>query len=146
METTNMNLTGKASIDKPWLKYYPEELHNMETPKITLEEFLKMKNPDDSKIAFEYYGNKITWKTLWEEVDKAAKSLKVLGFGDGNRLPMFLPSTPAHYIILLAAERIGTAIICRDDIPEELCFAIRKSKSNTAFVMDYTSKALTESY
>lgn len=99
-----------------------------------------MKNPDDSKIAFEYYGNKITWKTLWEEVDKAAKSLKVLGFGDGNRLPMFLPSTPAHYIILLAAERIGTAIICRDDIPEELCFAIRKSKSNTAFVMDYTSK------
>ena len=53
---------------------------------------------------------------------------------------MFLPSTPAHYIILLAAERIGTAIICRDDIPEELCFAIRKSKSNTAFVMDYTSK------
>lgn len=53
METTNMNLTGKASIDKPWLKYYPEELHNMETPKITLEEFLKMKNPDDSKIAFE---------------------------------------------------------------------------------------------
>lgn len=140
METTNMNLTGKASIDKPWLKYYPEELHNMETPKITLEEFLKMKNPDDSKIAFEYYGNKITWKTLWEEVDKAAKSLKVLGFGDGNRLPMFLPSTPAHYIILLAAERIGTAIICRDDIPEELCFAIRKSKSNTAFVMDYTSK------
>lgn len=43
METTNMNLTGKASIDKPWLKYYPEELHNMETPKITLEEFLKMK-------------------------------------------------------------------------------------------------------
>lgn len=58
METTNMNLTGKASIDKPWLKYYPEELHNMETPKITLEEFLKMKNPDDSKIAFEYYGIK----------------------------------------------------------------------------------------
>ena len=140
METTNIKLTGKASIDKPWLKYYPEELHNMETPKITLEEFLKMKNPDDSKIAFEYYGNKITWKTLWEEVDKAAKSLKVLGFGDGNRLPMFLPSTPAHYIILLAAERIGTAIICRDDIPEELCFAIRKSKSDTAFVMDYTSK------
>ena len=83
METTNMNLTGKASIDKPWLKYYPEELHNMETPKITLEEFLKMKNPDDSKIAFEYYGNKITWKTLWEEVDKAAKSLKVLALEMG---------------------------------------------------------------
>ena len=40
----------------------------------------------------------------------------------------------------MAAERIGATIICRDDIPEELCFAIRKSKADTAFVMDYTSK------
>ena len=141
MESTGIKLTGKASIDKPWLKFYPEELRNVETPVITVEKFLRAKNPDENKIAFEYYGNKITWKELWEEVDKAAKSLKVLGFGEGNRIPLFLQTVPAHYILLLAAERIGAAIICRDDIPEELCFAIRKSKSETAFVMDYTSKA-----
>nr|WP_296032609.1 AMP-binding protein [uncultured Dorea sp.] len=141
MESTGIKLTGKASIDKPWLKFYPEELRNVETPVITVEKFLRAKNPDENKTAFEYYGNKITWKELWEEVDKAAKSLKVLGFGEGNRIPLFLQTVPAHYILLLAAERIGAAIICRDDIPEELCFAIRKSKSETAFVMDYTSKA-----
>ena len=141
MESTGIKLTGKASIDKPWLKFYPEELRNVETPVITVEKFLRAKNPDENKIAFEYYGNKITWKELWEEVDKAAKSLKVLGFGEGNRIPLFLQTVPAHYILLLAAERIGAAIICRDDISEELCFAIRKSKSETAFVMDYTSKA-----
>lgn len=141
MENTGMKLTGKASIDKPWLKFYPEEIRNMETPVITVEKFLRAKNPDENKIAFEYYGKKITWKKLWEEVDKAARSLKVLGFGEGDRIPLFLQTVPAHYILLLAAERIGAAIICRDDIPEELCFAIRKSKSETAFVMDYTSKA-----
>lgn len=141
MENTGMKLTGKASVDKPWLQFYPEELRNIETPVTTVEKFLKAKNPDENKIAFEYYGNKITWKMLWEEVDKAAKALKVLGFGEENRIPVFLQTVPAHYILLLAAERIGAAIICRDDIPEELCFAIRKSKSETAFVMDYTSKA-----
>lgn len=141
MENTGMKLTGKASIDKPWLKFYPEEIRNMETPVITVEKFLRAKNPDENKIAFEYYGKKITWKKLWEEVDKAARSLKVLGFGEGDRIPLFLQTVPAHYILLFAAERIGAAIICRDDIPEELCFAIRKSKSETAFVMDYTSKA-----
>lgn len=141
MENTGATLTGKASVDKPWLQFYPEALRNVEVPTITVETFLRAKNPDENKIAFEYYGNKITWKEFWGEVDKAAKSLKILGFGEGNRIPVFLQSVPAHFILLIAAERIGAAIICRDDIPEELCFAIRKSKSETAFVMDYTPKS-----
>lgn len=141
MENTGATLTGKASVDKPWLQFYPEALRNVEVPTITVETFLRAKNPDENKIAFEYYGNKITWKEFWGEVDKAAKSLKILGFAEGNRIPVFLQSVPAHFILLIAAERIGAAIICRDDIPEELCFAIRKSKSETAFVMDYTSKS-----
>lgn len=141
MENTGATLTGKASVDKPWLQFYPEALRNVEVPTITVETFLRAKNPDENKIAFEYYGNKITWKEFWGEVDKAAKSLKILGFGEGNRIPVFLQSVPAHFILLIAAERIGAVIICRDDIPEELCFAIRKSKSETAFVMDYTSKS-----
>ena len=135
-----MNFTGKASIDKPWLNFYPEGLRNLDVPKITIESFLKMKNPDENKIAFEYYGNKITWKQLWEEVDIAARALKALGFEEGDRFPSFMVSTPAQYILLLAAERVGVAIICRDDEPEELCYAIRKSRTDTVFAMDYISK------
>ena len=99
-----------------------------------------MKNPDENKIAFEYYGNKITWKQLWAEVDIAARALKALGFEEGDRVPSFMVSTPAQYILLLAAERVGVAIICRDDEPEELCYAIRKSRTDTVFAMDYISK------
>ena len=39
-----MKLTGKPSIDKPWLQFYPEQLRNVEVPKMTIEEFLKYKN------------------------------------------------------------------------------------------------------
>lgn len=66
MNFTEQKLTGKASIDKPWLNFYPEQFRNLEIPRITIEAFLKMKNPNEDKIAFEYYGNKITWKQLWE--------------------------------------------------------------------------------
>ena len=135
-----MNFTGKASIDKPWLNFYPEEFRNLDIPRITMESFLKMKNPDENRAAFEYYGNKITWKQLWEEVDIAARALKALGFEEGDRVPSFMVSTPAQYILLLAAERVGVAIICRDDEPEELCYAIRKSRTDTVFAMDYISK------
>ena len=62
MDLNSKGLTGKASVDKPWLKYYPEPLRNIEIPKITLEAFLKMKNPDETRIAFDYYGKKYTWK------------------------------------------------------------------------------------
>ena len=140
MNFTEQNLTGKASNDKPWLNFYTEGLRNLDVPKITIESFLKMKNPDENKIAFEYYGNKITWKQLWAEVDIAARALKALGFEEGDRVPSFMVSTPAQYILLLAAERVGVAVICRDDEPEELCYAIRKSRTDTVFAMDYVSK------
>lgn len=140
MALNTTGLTGKASVDKPWLQFYPEMFQNVEIPKMTLEAFLKMKNPDESKYAIEYYGKKYTWKEFWQEVEIAAKALKVIGFEEGDRIPVFVQAVPAHYILLLAAEKIGAALICRDDTPEELCFAIRKSKSATAFVHDYLSK------
>ena len=140
MNFAEQNLTGKASIDKPWLNFYPEEFRNLDIPRITMESFLKMKNPDENRAAFEYYGNKITWKQFWAEVDIAARALKALGFKEGDRIPSFLPSTPAYYILLFAAERVGVTVICRDDEPEELCFAIRKSRTDTVFAMVFVSK------
>lgn len=80
MNFAEQNLTGKASIDKPWLNFYPEEFRNLDIPRITMESFLKMKNPDENRAAFEYYGNKITWKQFWAEVDIAARALKALGW------------------------------------------------------------------
>ena len=77
-------MTGKASIDKPWLNFYPEPFKNIEVPKMTVEAFLKMKNPDESKYAVEYYGRKYTWKEIWKEVGIAARALKALGFGEDH--------------------------------------------------------------
>lgn len=40
MNFAEQNLTGKASIDKPWLNFYPEEFRNLDIPRITMESFL----------------------------------------------------------------------------------------------------------
>lgn len=133
-------LTGKASVDRPWLEYYPGFSKDTEVPKLTVEEFLKMKNPDFSRLCLEYYGKKYTYDWLWEQVDAAAKALKAVGFQEGDRIPVFVQAIPAHYILLMAAERIGAAILCRDDTPTELCFAIRKTTTDVIFVQDYLSK------
>ncbi len=140
------NRVGKASVDKPWLNFYPEELRNIDVPKLTIADFLKMKNPDTSKIAIEYYGSTFTWGQLWNEVDIAARALKAIGINKDDSIPVLLQAVPAHFILLLAAEKIGATVICRDDEPEELCFAIRKTKSKIAFVHDYLSNDDEELY
>lgn len=73
-------------------------------------------------------------------MDRTAKALRAAGFQEGDRIPVFVQAVPAHYVLLLAAEKIGAAIICRDDTPEELCFAIRKTTATTVFVHDHISK------
>ena len=45
MNFAEQNLTGKASIDKPWLNFYPEEFRNLDIPRITMESFLKKQLP-----------------------------------------------------------------------------------------------------
>ena len=63
--------------------------------------------------------------------------------GMEEEFPLFLQKCSCTlYFYFTRQQRIGATIICRDDIPgkKELCFAIRKSKADTAFVMDYTSK------
>ena len=36
------NMTGKPSIDRPWMKYYPEVLQKMiQIPECTVKEYLK---------------------------------------------------------------------------------------------------------
>lgn len=133
-------LTGKASIDRPWLNYYPEPFKNVEVPKMTIEAFLRMKNPDQNRYVFEYYGNQFNYEWLWQQVDAAARALKAAGFQESDRIPVFIQAVPAHYILLLAAERIGAAMLCRDDTPEELCYAVRKTTTDVVFVHDYISK------
>ena len=86
---------GQSSIDRPWLNYYPEPFKNVEVPKMTIEAFLRMKNPDQNRYVFEYYGNQFNYEWLWQQVDAAARALKAAGFQEGDRFPylsrLYLP-------------------------------------------------------
>ena len=42
---SSTNLTGKPSVDRPWLQYYPEPLRKITVPECTVKEYLKMNCP-----------------------------------------------------------------------------------------------------
>ena len=101
-------LTGYASIDKPWLKYYSEDVIMSDMPKDTIYGYLKEKNKDNmNNIAIEYFGNKLTYKQLIEKIDQTADSLKAMNVKRGDIVTICMPTTPEMVFLFYALSKIG---------------------------------------
>ena len=88
----NAMLTGKPSIDRPWMKFYPDVLRGIQVPACTVEQYLSVRAADPNVIAMHYYGVDITWATVFRKVDATARALQVLGVKQGGpdpRVPAF---------------------------------------------------------
>ncbi len=105
---TESKLTGYPSIDKPWLKYYSEEALSIPIPEKTVFQSIYENNCEHlSDIALEYFGRKITYKTLFENVELVKNAFVANGVKKGDRVIMFTSSTPELVYAVLALCRIG---------------------------------------
>ena len=71
--------TGYPSIDKPWLKYYSEEVINAPLPDCTIYEYMIQNNrtfPKDTAIL--YMGRKISYGELFARIDETAAAFSAL--------------------------------------------------------------------
>jgi len=114
---TEKNLTGYPSIDKPWLKYYPQELLSARPTFNSVLERIKMvwQNPEETII--NYYDTAIKAGTFFEKVNQVAKSLVAMGVKKGDAIVASLECVPEYIELLLACERIGC---CIKDIIEDI--------------------------
>ena len=88
-------------------------------PKCTVLEYLKSYCPGEDVAAIDFYGKEVLWKTVFDQTEKVARSLRAMGFKEGDQIPVFLLSVPEFIPILLAAEKIGASLICRDNTIQE---------------------------
>lgn len=136
----NQVLTGKASIDRPWMKFYPEEVQKLQIPDSTLNSYLEQRCVSKENIAIHYYGTDISWAEFFAQADRIAKALKALGFGVGDQIPVFLRSVPEFLLLLLAAEKIGARIVCRDNLPHENAEAVKNAGASVVIAHDFISQ------
>ena len=139
-------LTGKPSVDRPWMKYYPEVLRNIKVPDCTVLKYLQINCPGEDVAAIEFYENKILWSTVFKQVEEIARALRAIGFKEGDEIPVFLSSVPEFIYILLAAEKIGASLLCRDNTLEENVEAVQKSGAKVMIAQDYLSQSELEKY
>ena len=105
---TEHELTGYPSIDKPWLKYYSEEAIQAELPECTVLQYIKNKNTNNlNGIALNYFGNKITYREFFENIDKVAKAFYAIGIRKGDIVTIASMHTPETIYIIYGLNKIG---------------------------------------
>lgn len=107
-ELEKKEMTGFASIDKPWLKYYSKELIEKELPKMNVNSYLYENNKNHlGRVALNYFDNKITYKEFFEKVDETVKGFLKLGVKKGDIVTISLPMLPESIYIFYALAKIG---------------------------------------
>lgn len=139
--TSERKLTGKPSVDRPWMQYYPDVMMQMiSIPGCPVMDYLKQHCPGMDLPAIHYYGEDISWRTVFQEAQRTARALKAVGFQEGDQIPVFLRLVPEFVYLLLGAEIIGASLLCRDNTIEENVEAARKADAKVIIAQDFLSQ------
>ena len=129
-------LTGYPSLDKPWLKYYPESAIKAKIPNKTAYQFVYEKNKDKTgNIALKYFSENITYGELFSKIDQVAKALIELGIKKGDVVTVPLATTPEMVYIIYALNRIGAVSNAVDPRLKENDFIRSISDTNSKFII-----------
>ncbi len=131
--STEKELTGYPSIDKPWLKYYTEEAINAKLPECTIYEYLWESNKDyKSNVALNYFDRKITYREVFENIEKATKGYSALGLKNGDIVTVCSVTVPETIYSFYGLNRLG--VICNMVDPRTSAEGIRE------YIKDVNSK------
>lgn len=99
---------GYASVDRPWLKYYPENAIMADIPRMTAYDYVYEKNKNfQNQVALSYLGKDIKYEEFFRKVEQVAASFKSIGVKQGDVVTMAMPTSPEMVYILYALNRIG---------------------------------------
>ena len=136
---TEHELTGYPSVDKPWLKYYDKALTEEDIPKCSAFRMLYEKNKDYlTDTALLYFHKKMTYKMLFQKIEKAAAALAALGIGKGDIVTLQTLNMPQTIILFYALSYIGAVAnsIFVTEGEEELHDILLTTESKMYITMD----------
>jgi long-chain acyl-CoA synthetase len=99
-------------FERPWLKFYPEGVPaNVEIPEHSLPEvFEQVTSKYSDRTAMIFYGNKISFGKLREEVDRFATALHELGIEKGDKVALYLLNSPQFIIAYFGSLKAGATL------------------------------------
>jgi long-chain acyl-CoA synthetase len=102
----------EAYLSKPWLQYYHKDVPpTVEVPEKTLVDlFDESAQKYANQPAVIFYGNKISFKQLQDEVNRFATALSKLGVVKGDKVALYLLNSPQYVIAYFAILKVGGTV------------------------------------
>ena len=132
------DVINRITHKEPWYKYY-DIGGKINYPELTIYELIeKTCEAYPNNYAFEYYGNKITYRDLLIRIKKTASSLLELGVKEGDRVTICMPNTPVAVVTFYAINMIGAtaSMIHPLSSENEIEFYLKESNSKYMLTVD----------
>ncbi|MGF7186618.1 long-chain acyl-CoA synthetase [Desulfitispora alkaliphila] len=125
---------------KLWLKSYPEGSScSIDYPNIPLYELLDNCTKNYPKnTATIYFGSKLTYEKLQDQVNQFAGALWNLGVRKGSKVAIMLPNCPQYVISYFAILKLGAAVVQTSPlyVEKELKFQLNDSGAEVIITLD----------
>lgn len=128
-----------------WDKYYTKEEKNYKFPDISMYDLLKKNNYNrEKKIAINYFDNKMTFATFFNEIEKVAKAFSSIGVKEEDVVTLIMPNTPECVIAVLALNKIGAIanMVHPLSAEEEIKFFINDTNSKVILTIDICAEKI----
>jgi long-chain acyl-CoA synthetase len=101
-----------AYLAKPWLEHYPEGVPTeIDIPVVSIPALLdQVVDKYGSKTALIFYGKKINYRELGDQIDRLAAALGDLGVKKGDKVALFLLNSPQYVIAYMAVLKTGAVV------------------------------------
>ena len=99
-------------LEKPWLQsYHPDVTATIDIPEKNLVElFDESAQKYANQTAVIFYGSKISFKQLQDEVNSFATALSELGISKGDKVALYLLNSPQYIIAYFAILKVGATV------------------------------------
>ena len=128
-----------------WDKYYTKEEKNYKFPDISMYDLVKKNNYNrEKKIAINYFDNKMTFATFFNEIEKVAKAFSSIGVKEEDVVTLIMPNTPECVIAVLALNKIGAIanMVHPLSAEEEIKFFINDTNSKVILTIDICAEKI----
>lgn len=146
MKKEEINQTGYPHIDMPWMKSYPEDALKRKFYDESIYDFFARCNRHrQDNIATDFYGFKISYGQMFENIDALAKGLVAVGVNRQDRILSILPTLSTTANLFYATSKVGAVSDFYDPRPDsvnpavngqKMLSIIKKEKINHIVVFD----------